>query len=250
MKRSESIKELATALAKAQGDIKEASKDSTNPHFKSNYADLASVWEVCRGPLSKNGLSIIQSPSTKEDGSIILTTILLHASGEYYEEELQLFPRDKTPQSMGSAITYGRRYALMAIVGVAPGGDEKDDDGNAASLPDSKEMKSDRPPLSLDQKEKMKVTQKQIQRLFAIGSKAIERKQWTKEGIDAYIHQGVGITHMNEMNMRQYDEICDSIEHKSQEQVREEFKQRMANKLPSEGSYDPNFADREPGEEG
>lgn len=130
MNRSESIIELATALAKAQGEIKEAPKDNTNPHFGSRYADLASVWEVIRAPFSKNGLSVLQIPSNLEDGSISLETMLLHSSGQYVSEVLTMQPKDKSPQAAGSTITYLRRYALMGFGGVAPG----DDDGNAGTF--------------------------------------------------------------------------------------------------------------------
>lgn len=136
MKRSEDIGELATALALAQGEIEGAEKSSTNPHFKSKYADLAACWDACRGPLSKNKLSIIQSPSTTENGNLKLTSLLLHSSGQWIEDELILTPRDASPQSFGSATTYARRYSLMAIVGIAP----DDDDGNAASMPARKDV--------------------------------------------------------------------------------------------------------------
>lgn len=130
MKRSESIRELTTALAKAQGEMGDASKDGTNPHFGQSYATLSSVWEACRGALSRHGLAVIQTPSTTETGDMAITTLLSHAGGEWIEDTLVLVPRDKSPQSFGSAVTYGRRYALMAMVGIAPG---EDDDGNAAS---------------------------------------------------------------------------------------------------------------------
>jgi hypothetical protein len=128
MNRSESIKELATALAKAQGAIEGAKKDSQNPFFKSSYADLASVWDACRKPLSSNGLSVVQT--VNDNGGVqYLETILLHVSGEWISGAIQLNPTQPTPQGIGSAITYMRRYGLQAMVGIAP----EDDDGNAAS---------------------------------------------------------------------------------------------------------------------
>lgn len=128
VKRSSSIAALAAALAKAQGEIAGAVKDKTNPHFKSAYADLASVWDACRTPLSKNGLSVLQS--TSADGpKVTVTTVLMHGSGEWMEGELTMTAQQNTPQGIGSCITYARRYALSAMVGVAP----DDDDGNAAS---------------------------------------------------------------------------------------------------------------------
>jgi hypothetical protein len=126
---SEQINELAAALAKAQGQIQGAVKDSTNPAFKSRYADLASVWDACRVALSLNGLAVLQGPALVGQG-VSVTTRLLHSSGQWAESTLVL-PMDKaTAQGAGSAITYARRYALAAMVGVAP---DDDDDGNAAS---------------------------------------------------------------------------------------------------------------------
>ena len=125
MQSSEQVNELFKALSAAQAEIREAPKDSVNPHFKSSYADLSSVWAVCRTPLTKHGLAILQSPSTTERGEIKITTRLGHTSGQWVEGELTLTPRDQSPQSAGSCISYGRRYALMSFLGVAPG----DDDG-------------------------------------------------------------------------------------------------------------------------
>lgn len=128
--KSEAINELAAALAKAQGEIKSAAKDSTNPHFKSKYADLASIWDACRSALSKNGLAVAQITATTDTGKVRVTTTLMHASGQWIEGELDVKPMQDTPQGIGSTVTYCRRYALAAMVGVAP---DDDDDGYAAS---------------------------------------------------------------------------------------------------------------------
>lgn len=127
--QSTELNDLAAALSKAQGEIKAAIKDSTNPHFKSKYADLSSVWEACRAQLSKNGLSVTQGFNYSNGQTLIVTT-LLHSSGQWIRSVLPVEPQQKTPQGLGSAITYMRRYALAALVGVAP---DEDDDGNAAS---------------------------------------------------------------------------------------------------------------------
>jgi len=134
MLKSESIAELAKALSAAQGEIQNAKKDSENPFFKSKYADLAAVREACQGPLSKNGLAVIQTPKTTltEDAMIIsVETLLCHSSGEWISEQLSAIPVKSDPQGIGSCITYLRRYALSSIAGVA----SEDDDGNAASSP-------------------------------------------------------------------------------------------------------------------
>ncbi len=126
--RSQSIAALSSALAKAQGEMEGASKDSTNPHFKSKYADLASVWDACRKPLAKNGLAVLQ-PVTAEGNAVTVTTILAHCSGEWISESLTMTAQQATPQAVGSTITYGRRYGLSSMVGIAP----DDDDGEAAT---------------------------------------------------------------------------------------------------------------------
>lgn len=138
--RSENINELAKALSIAQGEIKSAVEDKTNPHFKSSYASLASVWDACRIPLSKNELSIMQLPFV-ENGELYLKTTLAHSSGQFVESVMPVNNAKNTPQALGSCITYMRRYALSSIVGVAPG---DDDDANAAQPLDSrKSQKND-----------------------------------------------------------------------------------------------------------
>jgi hypothetical protein len=139
---SASIGALAAALAKAQGAMNGAKKDAKNPFFKSQYADLASVWDACRAPLSANGLAVIQTTGGQA-GAVEVITTLAHTSGEWIRGVLALHPVKADPQGIGSAITYARRYALAAIVGIAP----EDDDGNAAS---GKTAEATRGPLPPD----------------------------------------------------------------------------------------------------
>lgn len=126
MSQSEQINELAAALAKAQGAMSNAAKNRVNPHFKSNYADLAAVLDAIREPLAANGLSFTQMMGFS-DGNFILRTMLLHSSGQYIATEYPL-PSSGRPQEMGASQTYARRYSLAALVGVA----QDDDDGNSA----------------------------------------------------------------------------------------------------------------------
>ena len=132
MKHSESIALLAGALAKAQLQIEPASKNATNPHFRSHYADLASIWDACRGPLGANGLSIVQFPCDGEVGRIGLCTMIVHSSGEWMSETITVKALKEDPQFLGGVLTYLRRYSLAAVVGVTA---TEDDDGNAASTP-------------------------------------------------------------------------------------------------------------------
>lgn len=126
------LDKLAEALAKAQGEIVNAWKDKPNTHLKSHYATLASVWNACRSALAKNGLAVIQ-PISFSAGAVTVQTILIHSSGQQISCSLSL-PIDTqkgltSSQVIGSAITYGRKYGLSAMVGIAPV-DADDDDGN------------------------------------------------------------------------------------------------------------------------
>ena len=129
MQRSETINEISAALAKAQGMLRPAIKDTINPFFKSVYADLAAIIDVIREPLSSNGLAILQSIET-DAGDVVITTLLSHTSGQWVETALRLKPTKNDPQGVASAATYGRRIGLQSLVGVAA---DTDDDGNAAS---------------------------------------------------------------------------------------------------------------------
>lgn len=125
---SAEIGKLAEALAMAQGMMENASKSSANPFFKSKYADLAEVWNTIREPLSKNGLSVVQAPVGIDGRSVKILTMLLHKSGQYIRTVTTIPCAKSDAQGIGSALTYGRRYALSALVGIA----QEDDDGNAA----------------------------------------------------------------------------------------------------------------------
>jgi len=128
MNKSTLIAELALSLSKAQGAIKGALKDSLNPHFKTKYADLASVWDACREQLAKNELSVVQMPDVSETGGVAIETILMHSSGQWISSRFVMPLAKPDAHGVGSAITYARRYALAAMVGIAP----EDDDGNKA----------------------------------------------------------------------------------------------------------------------
>lgn len=124
------MKELYTALVKAQSEIKNAVKDSTNPHYRSKYADLESVWDAVRDALHKNGLAVLQLTDIDASGAPVLLTRVIHTSGEHIEGRYPLVCKDMTDaQKLGSSTSYARRYALSAMLGVI----QSDDDGNAAS---------------------------------------------------------------------------------------------------------------------
>lgn len=127
--RSEAIDQLAAALVKAQAQFSAIPKDSTNPFYNSKYADLADVVKHAGPVLSANGLAIAQF-ATEADGSPALTTFLLHESGQFLADTMLLLLSKSDPQGQGSALTYARRYAYMAALGLVA---DADDDGNQAS---------------------------------------------------------------------------------------------------------------------
>jgi len=160
MNTSDSINELAAALSKAQGAMDGAKKTASNPFFKSKYADLASVKDAIREPFATYGLSVVQVPQTRFEGApeayewtargsgevrhgvrvftvVTVLTRLLHTSGQWIEESVSAMLPNGDPQSVGSAISYLRRYALQSVAGIA----SEDDDAESVTSP------SRRPPI-------------------------------------------------------------------------------------------------------
>lgn len=132
MKTSESIKNIAPAFVKFQEDVEAPKKTATNPHFGKTYAPLDEIIRVAKAALTKNGLSQFQE-ATVEGNNVYVKTRIQHQSGEFYEFEPLTLPVGKnTAQGAGSSITYARRYALCAALGIVA---DEDDDGNIASEP-------------------------------------------------------------------------------------------------------------------
>ena len=163
MKQSESITDLATALCLAQAEMGGAVKDSNNPFFKSSYADLTSVIKVIKQPFANHGLSFVQLPVTSDGGKGVgVSTMLMHNSGQWIQNEY-LLPMDKiTPQGAGSAITYARRYALQSLVGIPA----VDDDSEMAMYRNSP------PPAPVKEAPKKRVDKKLLQNLVALTANA------------------------------------------------------------------------------
>ena len=127
--QSESVNELFSALVKAQAAIKPAEKDAANPYYKSKYSKLETVVEACREALTKNGLAVSQITDI-EGEHVTLITQLCHTSGQWLRGYYPINPVKNDPQAYGSAVTYAKRYALAAMVGVVSA--DEDDDGNTA----------------------------------------------------------------------------------------------------------------------
>lgn len=133
MNHSQTIEKIAPALVKAQIKIKGAVKDSTNPHFRSKYADLSSVVDAVKGPLLEQGIIFLQGIHDAVEG-VAIETMLLHSSGEWISSTCRIPAVKQDAQGYGSAITYGRRYGLQSMCGVPA----EDDDGNAATAATSR----------------------------------------------------------------------------------------------------------------
>jgi len=129
IEHSPDITKLSEALNASQGEMRGVQKDSKNPHFKNTYASLEAVIDVAKPVLNKHGLAFTQAPGALVDGAVEITTMLMHVSGQWIRSTLHMPVVKRDPQGVGSAITYGLRYSLMAVLGVPP---TDDDDGERA----------------------------------------------------------------------------------------------------------------------
>lgn len=203
--KSEDITELAKALACFQGIVSGAHKDSTNPFFKSRYADLESVYDAIRVPLSTNGLSVIQLMETI-DHTHGLTTIIAHSSGQYWGAWTAMAMGKLDPQGVGSATSYYRRYALCSALGVF----QTDDDGNRAQATtvSAKPAPIIDIPKADNPLKHMLITEKQGKRLWAIAHSHGYGEQELKD----YLFMEYGYESIRDIKVADYDNICSFIE--------------------------------------
>jgi len=234
MNKSDSTAALAAALGKAQSAIVGAVKDSTNPFYNSRYADLASVWDACRGPLTQNGLAIVQTPATEfgtdarwetvtarngEKRNVLVvmthvsvTTTLLHTSGEWCSGTVAAMLPNGDPQAVGSAITYLRRYGLSAMIGIP----QIDDDANATVAPTTETRKATPEQLPAVQPASLlTLTPVQVERLKALMKTHAVKAAAVKARIEAATVYATGGTRQpypikTAADIRQvdYDDIC------------------------------------------
>lgn len=196
---STNIGEIGAALAKAQGAMRHAKRDKTleHSHYIHKYADLASVWDSIRKPLSDNNISVVQQVGTKM-ADVSVTTMLIHSSGEWIRSNLTMTPAARTPQGIGVCITYARRYALSSMVGAVS---DDDTDGNTnvgAEPPNPNSMRGRDIPedvadeletgyqqqMALDEEDltprRMKILNGLVGKGKHFGTKAAEAKKWVK----------------------------------------------------------------------
>lgn len=135
MQSSEKLEKLAPALVKAQAALPAVHKDSTNPHFKSKFASLDAIVDAALPVLHANGIALLQGGGPSDDGGIEVVTRLQHSSGEWVQSSFRLPLGKSDPQGAGSAITYGKRYGLAAMLGIVA---DEDDDAESTMGRDGK----------------------------------------------------------------------------------------------------------------
>jgi hypothetical protein len=216
--QSPTIGKLAAALAKAQLSMETARKDAKNPHLGNRYADLTSCWAACRKPLGENGLSVAQLTKSVSPDLVKIVSVLLHESGEWIRSELTVPAGGNkgvnAAQAMGSAISYGRRYGLSALVGIST----DDDDGTASGMPQGQQQarqqttqapRQQQPPRQAPQGQPQgndTATEKQVKAIHAI----------TKgKGLDphAFASQTLGreVGSLKEISKREAGQIIDAL---------------------------------------
>lgn len=195
---SENINEISTALAKAQGQLNPAVKDSSNPHFKSKYADLASVWEACRKALSDNSLAVTQIPHFEGDKQF-LVTLLTHSSGQWIKSMMALPIQKPGPQELGSCLSYCRRYALASLVGVY----QDDDDAERAQQP---YRKKEEPP-----KEKSEITDSEWAKLDHLVQEINDKDYFDKLSLH------LDVPTIWDIKPKDFDRVMRSIQKKAKE---------------------------------
>jgi len=189
MIKSESIKNLSAALAKAQAALQNAKNTANNPFYKSKYAPLGDVLDLIRPVLADNSLAIIQYPSSEDGKTISVHTMLTHESGEYIDfDPLTLTAEKITPQGAGAAITYGRRYSVSGIFNIAS---EDDDDGNSLE-------KKPEPPKKIDD------TKAQV---------IYDLLQKTNSDVPAFLKY-YGVTHVEDMTVEVWAKATKALQGK------------------------------------
>lgn len=219
MKKSESIGKLATALAAFQAEVKDPKRDSDNPYFRSKYVPLDGLLDAVRPALAKNGLSFLQVPSVV-DRAVTITTVLMHISGEWIEADpYTLTAKDVGPQAIGSATTYGRRYSLSSILGVAWDSDDDGNQGTFGSLDEknkslnekvaskAKAVKKDHPPVpdNIGMGER-------INNQMVVGLLKLARGAGMKVG---EVAEKFGVPSINDMTVEQYEEAIKFLKEKT-----------------------------------
>lgn len=205
MNKSESIKNIAKALAAFQNEVKNPANTAENPYFKSKYAPLNEILNDVRPLLAKHGLSVIQS--TGGDGNnIVITTLIMHESGEWIESEPLVLESDTKKgiskvQAAGSAITYGRRYALSAMLGISS---EDDTDGNENEARSIKQQSS----KQQNEKNNKATRDEKINKIYELGNLI----GYDKKSIDEKVKEEYGVSEVKFLKNDKLDVLLARLE--------------------------------------
>ena len=202
MNRSESISKLAVSLVKFNSEVSKIAKDAKNPFFKSNYVTLDRLIEATRPILQENGLVVMQSPLSKEDGSIGIQTLLIHESGEFIESEPIFMKPAKAndPQQAGSIISYMRRYSYQSILNLNTG---EDDDANKSTGEENIKAKLNDKSYSNNKE----LSEEQVKELYLVGYKA----GYTYKKVDEAIKNNYGKA-VKDITMKEYENAIDGFQ--------------------------------------
>ena len=202
MNRSESISKLAISLVKFNSEVSKIAKDAKNPFFKSNYVTLDKLIEATRPILQENGLVVMQSPLSKEDGSIGIQTLLIHESGEFIESEPIFMKPAKAndPQQAGSIISYMRRYSYQAILNLNTG---EDDDANESTGEENIKAKLNDKSYSNNKE----LSEEQVKELYLVGYKA----GYTYKKVDEAIKNNYGKA-VKDITIEEYKNAIDRFQ--------------------------------------
>lgn len=213
MNRSESISKLAVSLVKFNSEVSKIAKDAKNPFFKSNYVTLDKLIEATRPILQENGLVVMQSPLSKEDGSIGIQTLLIHESGEFIESEPIFMKPAKAndPQQAGSIISYMRRYSYQAILNLNTG---EDDDANISTSEEDKKSKLNNKSYSNNKK----LSEAQLKRMYVIGKNA----GYENSKVDSMINQKYN-KKACDMTKEEYDNVVEGLQKIADAKAEEKF---------------------------
>jgi hypothetical protein len=220
MNKSVSITNLVGALTTFQGKMTAVKKDATNPFYKSRYATLDTIWDAIRKPLSENGLSVAQTMNLVNDKSVLETT-LYHTSGEWISGTQLVNPVKDDPQSLGSAISYARRYSLSAILGIVA---DEDDDANVATKPDTKPESRPKPEptapvLKTATPQKEGITSAQTKKIYA----SVKDKGITADQAKAYLKEVFKKMSTKELTVSEASRLIEDINAgKLNQEVKEE----------------------------
>lgn len=217
MLKSESISALIKSLNSFQGKLTAVKKDALNPFFKAKYATLDTIWETIRKPLSESGLAVTQTMGIIDNKSVLETT-LYHTSGEWISGTQLVNPVKDDPQSLGSAISYARRYSLSAILGIVS---DEDDDANVATktaVKTDKESKTEvkdttpekpvSPLVETDKKsETPKITPAQTKKIYA----SVKEKGITTEQAKSYLKSVFNKLSTKELTISEASRLIEDI---------------------------------------